>query len=211
MKYTELWNDFDAPNLLSSLGLGPRATPNYSISTFGASLLELLQGVSETGAWNYRLAVLYSSTMSHPRLQDLTVEHGQIFRKRGLINEPYMQTPPIQVESRLNFEQLSEGKWLFNFHLNNSPDEIWKEILGSRLGNVQFAVERNILAFTDIPINLQSDYDSVKKAMAETNRAYEEERQSLIAKIQEWGKLQATKANQQAIQLVQKLWDELKL
>jgi hypothetical protein len=146
--------------------------------------------------------------MTHPRLQNLTVEHGQIFRKRGLINEPYMQTPPIQVSSRLNFEQLSERKWLFNFHLNNSPDEIWKEILGSRLGNVQFGLETNILAFTDIPTNLQSSYDSVKKAIAETNRVYEEERQSLIAKIQQAAKNQA---NQQAIQQVQKLWDQLKL
>jgi hypothetical protein len=94
--------------------------------------------------------------MTHPRLQNLTLEHGQIFRKRGLINEPYMQTPAIQVSSRLNFEQLTESKWLFNFHLNNSPDEIWKEILGSRLGNVQFGVEANIPAFTDIPTNLQS-------------------------------------------------------
>ena len=38
VKYTQLWNDFDAPNVLSSLGLGPSATANYSIPTFGASL-----------------------------------------------------------------------------------------------------------------------------------------------------------------------------
>ena len=38
LKYTQLWNDFDAPNVLSSLGLGPSATANYSIPTFGASL-----------------------------------------------------------------------------------------------------------------------------------------------------------------------------
>jgi outer membrane autotransporter protein len=37
-KYTQLWNDFDAPNVLSSLGLGPSSTANYSIPTFGASL-----------------------------------------------------------------------------------------------------------------------------------------------------------------------------
>jgi outer membrane autotransporter protein len=38
LKYTQLWNDFDAPNLRSTLGLGPSATANYSIPTFGASL-----------------------------------------------------------------------------------------------------------------------------------------------------------------------------
>jgi outer membrane autotransporter protein len=38
LKYTQLWNDFDSPNVLSSLGLGPSATANYSIPTFGASL-----------------------------------------------------------------------------------------------------------------------------------------------------------------------------
>jgi outer membrane autotransporter protein len=38
LKYTQLWNDFDAPNFLSSLGLAPNATANYSIPTFGASL-----------------------------------------------------------------------------------------------------------------------------------------------------------------------------
>jgi outer membrane autotransporter protein len=38
LKYTQLWKDFDAPNVLSSLGLGPSATANYSIPTFGASL-----------------------------------------------------------------------------------------------------------------------------------------------------------------------------
>jgi outer membrane autotransporter protein len=38
VKYTQLWNDFDAQNVLSSLGLGPSATANYSIPTFGASL-----------------------------------------------------------------------------------------------------------------------------------------------------------------------------
>jgi outer membrane autotransporter protein len=38
VKYTQLWNDFDAPNVLSTLGLGPSATANYSIPTFGASL-----------------------------------------------------------------------------------------------------------------------------------------------------------------------------
>jgi outer membrane autotransporter protein len=38
VKYTQLWNDFDAPDFLSSLGLGPSATANYSIPTFGASL-----------------------------------------------------------------------------------------------------------------------------------------------------------------------------
>jgi outer membrane autotransporter protein len=35
----QLWNDFDSPNVLSTLGLGPRsATANYSIPTVGASL-----------------------------------------------------------------------------------------------------------------------------------------------------------------------------
>jgi outer membrane autotransporter protein len=38
VKYTQLWNDFDAPNVLSSLGLGPSSTADYSIPTFGASL-----------------------------------------------------------------------------------------------------------------------------------------------------------------------------
>jgi outer membrane autotransporter protein len=38
LKYTQLWNDFDAPNVLSTLGLGPSSTANYSIPTFGASL-----------------------------------------------------------------------------------------------------------------------------------------------------------------------------
>jgi tracheal colonization factor len=38
VKYTQLWNDFDAPNVLSALGLGPSATANYSIPTVGASL-----------------------------------------------------------------------------------------------------------------------------------------------------------------------------
>jgi outer membrane autotransporter protein len=38
VKYTQLWNDFDAPNFLSTLGLGSTSTANYSIPTFGASL-----------------------------------------------------------------------------------------------------------------------------------------------------------------------------
>jgi outer membrane autotransporter protein len=38
LKYTQLWNDFDAPNFLSFLGLGPTGTAHYSIPTFGASL-----------------------------------------------------------------------------------------------------------------------------------------------------------------------------
>ena len=38
VKYTQLWNDFDAPNFLSFLGLGSPGTANYSIPTFGASL-----------------------------------------------------------------------------------------------------------------------------------------------------------------------------
>jgi outer membrane autotransporter protein len=38
LKYTQLWNDFDAPNFLSFLGLGPAGRANYSIPTFGASL-----------------------------------------------------------------------------------------------------------------------------------------------------------------------------
>jgi len=38
VKYTQLWNDFDAPNFLSFLGLGSPGTANYTIPTFGASL-----------------------------------------------------------------------------------------------------------------------------------------------------------------------------
>ena len=38
VKYTQLWSNFDAPNVLSSLGLGQSSTGNYSIPTFGASL-----------------------------------------------------------------------------------------------------------------------------------------------------------------------------
>jgi outer membrane autotransporter protein len=38
VKYTQLWNDFNAPNLLSFLGLGSSGTANYTIPTFGASL-----------------------------------------------------------------------------------------------------------------------------------------------------------------------------
>jgi len=37
-KYTQLWNDFDAPNFSSFLGLGPNGRANYSIPTFGGSL-----------------------------------------------------------------------------------------------------------------------------------------------------------------------------
>jgi outer membrane autotransporter protein len=38
LKYTQLWNDFNAPNILSFLGIGNPGTANYSIPTFGASL-----------------------------------------------------------------------------------------------------------------------------------------------------------------------------
>jgi outer membrane autotransporter protein len=38
VKFTELWNGFDAPNALSSLGLGPQSTVSYSIPTVGGSL-----------------------------------------------------------------------------------------------------------------------------------------------------------------------------
>jgi outer membrane autotransporter protein len=38
LKYTQLWNDFSAPNFVSSLGFGSPATANYSIPSFGASL-----------------------------------------------------------------------------------------------------------------------------------------------------------------------------
>jgi outer membrane autotransporter protein len=38
VKYTQLWNDFDAPTFLSFLGLGSPGTANYTIPTFGASL-----------------------------------------------------------------------------------------------------------------------------------------------------------------------------
>jgi outer membrane autotransporter protein len=38
VKYTQLWNDFDAPNFVSTLGLGSPGTANYTIPTFGASL-----------------------------------------------------------------------------------------------------------------------------------------------------------------------------
>jgi outer membrane autotransporter protein len=38
VKYTQLWDDFDAPNFLSFLGLGCPGTADYTIPTFGASL-----------------------------------------------------------------------------------------------------------------------------------------------------------------------------
>ena len=38
VKYTQLWNDFNAPNILSFQGIGNPGTANYSIPTVGASL-----------------------------------------------------------------------------------------------------------------------------------------------------------------------------
>jgi vacuolar-type H+-ATPase subunit I/STV1 len=80
-------------------------------------------------------------------------------------------------------------------------------------GTFKAGIQRANLSFADIPANLQTRYDTVKKAIAQTNDVYEQVRQRLIAKIQEWGKQRAVKdqANQQTQKEVQKIWNDLKL
>ncbi|PWT85408.1 MAG: hypothetical protein C5B58_03135 [Acidobacteria bacterium] len=110
-KYTQLWNDFNAPTLGSLLGVGSPGTANYSIPTFGASL-EIgkrwdfghfffePQGQIE-GAWaggtDYTASTgLRVNADSQTSLRGrLGIRAGLHFECRSMVFEPYVKASVI--------------------------------------------------------------------------------------------------------------------
>jgi hypothetical protein len=148
-------------------------------------------------------------------IKDLIVQNGRIFRAEGALAIPFMDTPPINVVAKETAAAAwgSEREFRFNFRLNAPPDEAWREILRSQLGDFGVAVARDILQFATIPANLKSQYETLKKAIQATNNLYAQKQRSLIAQIKEKDKQEAATAqrNQQSQQQAQKLFDNLEL
>jgi hypothetical protein len=151
--------------------------------------------------------------MNVPPLHELTTESGNIFHLSGVTKTPYLNSPLIEVVAKNGYTQSTEREFRFNFRLNESPDEIWQEILGSLLGNFKVEIISHTLRFDCIPANLNSRFGTVQKAVADTNRFYQIQRQTLITKIKEKDKQEAAQAeaDKQSQGQVQKLYDELKL
>ena len=151
---------------------------------------------------------------SHP-IKDLTLEDGKLMRSgTGGHLIPYMDTPTVKVIGGGTASNVDKDNLVrYPLNLNVVPDDIWTQLLTKRRQGFLTHLPGKTLTISCAQGALQEKYDTLKAAIEEANRAYEQEKKEVMTLVESDQQAKAKAVNialeQQA--QIQKELDDLKL
>jgi hypothetical protein len=151
---------------------------------------------------------------SHP-IKDLTLEDGKLMRGvTGGHLVAYMDTPTVKVigvGTASNVDKDNLVKYPLN--LNVVPDDIWTQLLTKRRQGFLTQLPGKTLTISCAQGTLQEKYDTLKAAIEEANRAYEQEKKEVMTLVEndQQAKTKAANIALERQAQIQKELDDLQL
>jgi hypothetical protein len=151
---------------------------------------------------------------SHP-IKDLTLEDGKLMRGvTGGHLVAYMDTPTVKVigvGTASNVDKDNLVKYPLN--LNVVPDDIWTQLLTKRRQGFLTQLPGKTLTVSCAQGTLQEKYDTLKAAIEEANRAYEQEKKEVMTLVEndQQAKTKAANIALERQAQIQKELDDLQL
>lgn len=151
---------------------------------------------------------------SHP-IKDLTLEDGKLMRGvTGGHLVAYLDTPTVKVigvGTASNVDKDNLVKYPLN--LNVVPDDIWTQLLTKRRQGFLTQLPGKTLTISCAQGTLQEKYDTLKAAIEEANRAYEQEKKDVMTLVEndQQAKTKAANIALERQAQIQKELDDLQL
>jgi hypothetical protein len=123
--------------------------------------------------------------LSHP-IKDLTTEDGKLMRgATGGHLIPYMDTPAVRVSGVGTASNVDKDNLVkYPLNLNVVPDDIWTQLLTKRRQGFLTHLPGKTLTISCAQGALQEEYDTLKAAIEEANRAYEQEKKEVMTLVE---------------------------